>query len=72
MTNRPLKPTAILLSAVMVLGAAPAPVPQVRDADKPGDGVVSPAVCAVYGFPLPESRRPADTMAVASAAPLPT
>jgi Ca-activated chloride channel family protein len=83
MTNRPLKPIAVALSALMVMGAAPAPAPapQVREADKPGDGVVSPAACAVYGFTLPESRSlvgraiPApstNTLTITSAESLPT
>ena len=72
MTNRPLKPIAVALSALMTMGVGPASVPQARDADKPGDGVVSPAACAVYGFTLPEAGRSGATLTVGSVAALPT
>lgn len=55
MTTRPLKPVlAVALSLGLAAPALPvtAQVP-VPDADKPGDGVVSPAACAAFGFTLP-------------------
>lgn len=59
MTTRPIKPVlAVALSLGLALPGLPAsaqtPVP-LPDADKPGDGVVSPAACAAFGFTLPSA-----------------
>ena len=59
MTPRPLKPVlAVALSLGLALPGLPAsaqaPVSP-PDTDKPGDGVVSPAACAPFGFTLPSA-----------------
>ena len=65
MSRRPLK--QVLVALVSLALAAPiAPFPamaqaaRVADADKPSDGVVSPAACRVFGFTLPEERTRTD------------
>jgi len=59
MTTRPMKPVlAVALSlglAVPVVPASARVQTLVSQTDKPGDGVVSPAACAAFGFTLPST-----------------
>ena len=73
MSKRPLKRALVgVVSLALTAPMAPLPVmAQARplDPDKPSDGVVSRAACAVFGFTLPEERVPEDYAARSVGAP---
>ena len=77
MTQRPLKSAAVVaMSALMTIGAAPAPIAPAPQRNLARDGEVTPANCEAVGMPLPPERArpvaaPAPRMQVRPSAPPP-